>query len=128
MPTIEELRDANQILINPEGTVDGIKADSHRDMNDLMIDKMAEMEQVIEPMKFIVGDERFPDAPQDGTSNMNLPVRFSAVNVEIYSSDITSPLFYGIDYERSPTPLSLTINLIDLTFSNGGRWEIKAVK
>lgn len=40
MPTIEELRDANQSLINPIGTVDGIPSSQHREMNDQMIDWM----------------------------------------------------------------------------------------
>lgn len=40
MPTIEELREANQVLINPIGTENGIPASQHRDMNDLMVDWM----------------------------------------------------------------------------------------
>lgn len=47
MPTIAQLRTENETLITPVGTPNGIRAESHREMNSYMIDKMQEHEMSI---------------------------------------------------------------------------------
>lgn len=88
MPTISELRSENEDLINPIGTVNGIRAISHRQMNSLMIDKLEENEDAI--LDSIIENKEYTDTKFEtlsgGVANAN-PSTLPSSGIDTYNAN-----------------------------------------
>lgn len=81
MPTISQLRTDNNNLINPAGTVKGIRAVSHRQMNTELIDKLEENENAIEDVTVRL------DSVEAGELNAN-PSSTPTSGIDTYNANV----------------------------------------